>query len=150
MAHIFPGDFEDLRIPFQNLQGRHLISHTLAGETAAIGTNYGPFYISVVPTKIMSISESHSVVGTDGSDVTLQIERLQGVEASGAGDDLLATGFNLKGSADTVVKKQLRDFVTGTQKRFLFLSGTDRLGFVLSGTATAIQDVTVSVELLEI
>lgn len=139
---------ESVKLPPHRVQYSYFITHTLVGTATQTAADYGAFFISPLPTKVISISEMHGTLGTDGSDVTLQIERLQGTEASGSGDSLLATAFDLKGTIDTVVKKEVRDFVGGTTRRTLFLAANDRLGFVLAGTPTAVADVVVTVELL--
>lgn len=124
----------------QSLLQDFFITHTLFGTQAATAGNYGPFFIAPYPCQVMSVQEVHTTAGTDGSDVTLQVERLQGTEASGAGDDLLGTALNLKGTADTVQTGDLTAAKTNRQ-----LVEGNRLGLVLSGTPTSVNNVVVTV-----
>ena len=121
-----------------------IIQHTLISTTAATAANYTPFWIAPFKCEVVKIQEVHVVKGSDGSAVTLQVERLQGVEASGSGDDLLATAFDLKGTNLTVqtgvlVKTSVRA-----------LDKDDRLGLVDAGTLTAVDNVTVVISLIPI
>lgn len=124
------------------IQENFLITHTLFGTTAATAGNYNHFFTAPVPVQVVGVREVHSAAGTDGSAVSLQIERLQGTEASGAGDDLLDTAFDLKGTADTVQTGALT-----TAKTNRNLVAGDRLGLVLSGTPTSVANMSVTVYL---
>lgn len=134
----------------QRLPARHVASAVLKGTEAATAANYGRFYAAPVPLKIVSISEVHGTAGSDAGAVTLQVERLQGTEALASGDQLLKTAFNLKATANTVVRYQAPLLsASGTARAAAILSVNDRLALKLSGTPTAVDDVVVSVEMLE-
>jgi predicted RecA/RadA family phage recombinase len=60
------------------------------------------FWIAPAPCKIISAQERHVTVA--GQAATLQIEKLNTGEAPGAGDALLATGFDLTSVANTPVE----------------------------------------------
>ena len=111
----------------------------LKNTDAVTAANYGTFFVSNKTYIVDSITEVHGVAGTDGGAVTLQIQRLQGTEAIGSGDDLLATAFDLKGTADTV---QHGDIVS-TDKRTL--NKGDRLSLEDSGVLTGVTNLTVTV-----
>lgn len=81
------------------------ITISLPGTLSATTTNYGVFYIAHSAFQIVWIAESHTTAGTDGSAVELNIEHLTGTEALDAGDEVLITDFNLKGTANTVQEK---------------------------------------------
>lgn len=54
--------------------------------------------------QVVSIQESHSVAESSASTLNLVVERSQGTEGVGSGDDLLGlTGIDLKGTANTVI-----------------------------------------------
>lgn len=103
-------------------------------------TNYGLFFVATRPCFVKAISEVHTVAGTNGSAVTLQVERLTGTTALGSGTVLLSTAFNLKGTANTVQRGILIPTPTG------LLQG-DRLALKVSGTLTDLKGVCVTVEL---
>ena len=82
------GDAFD-RVVTSHLQGA-------AGVTAA---NYGQFFIADRPYEVTKVD---AIWRTPSSSGTLQVERLQGVEAKGAGDDLLTGTISIAGTAETV------------------------------------------------
>lgn len=96
--------------------------------------------IGIVPvrSKLIAVKEVHGTAGSDGSAVTLAIERLQGTETSGNGDSV-ATGINLKGTADTVQSGTL----TSTAANLIFEAG-DRVGINVTGTTTAVATMNVT------
>lgn len=131
------------RIDFKNLVNTPPDSSTvlLAGTTPATSGNYGVFFIFPYGGTITGITEVHGTAGSDGSAVTLQIEKLTGTQASGAGVSLLGTSFNLKATANTVQTATL----TGVTSNLQFNVG-DRLGLVLTGTPTSLADLVVVVQ----
>lgn len=118
------------------------VVQSLPGTQAATATNYGVFFTATRPCTIKRISESHTTAGSDAGAVTLQVERLQGTEALNAGNELLVTAFNLKGTANTVQTGTLVQ--TPTE---LALNVGDRLALKDSGTLTAVAGVNVTVEI---
>ena len=80
---------------------------------------------------------SHSTKGTDAGAVNLQIEKLTGTQAPGAGTALLTNntnaGFDCKGANNTPQTAAL----TTTKADLQFTCG-DRIGVVVSGTTTAL------------
>ncbi|MDP8238347.1 MAG: hypothetical protein P9X24_04600 [Candidatus Hatepunaea meridiana] len=119
--------------------------HALDGTSAATAADYGKFFVACKKCVVRSIREVHTVKGSDGSAVTLMIERLQGTETSGNGDDLLTSAFNLKGTAETVQSGTLTTTVAD-----LILTAGDRLNLVDTGVLTAVDGVCVTVELQQI
>lgn len=103
------------------------------------------FFVAPVACEVVAVSEVHGTAGSDGSAVTLQVERLQGTEAPGGnGDALLSPTINLKGTANTV---QSGTLVTTTVVQ---LAAGDRLGVNITGTTTAVADAVVTVLLKRI
>lgn len=131
-------------VSFQNLTNRNEILHlVLPGTSAATAGNYGVFFIAPYKCVFMGATEVHGTKGTDGSPVSLQIEKLTGTTASGSGTSLLATAFDLKGTINTVQNAVLRKVPNSNFN----LSIGDRLGFVLTGTPTSVAQVCVIVKL---
>jgi len=121
------------------------IVHSLDGTAPATAANYGKFFVAVKKCMVRAIMEVHTTKGTDSGAVTLMIERLQGTEASGSGDDLLASTINLKGTDETVQTGTLT-----TTKAYLELSAGDRLNLVDTGTPTSVAGLCVTVELEQV
>lgn len=113
---------------------------TTQPQTAA---NFGIFFVATKPCYVKAISEVHTVAGNDAGAVTLQVERLQGTEALDAGDPLLLTAFDLKGTANTVQRGAL----VKSNKTLLSLQLGDRLALKDAGTLTTLQGVCITVEL---
>lgn len=102
--------------------------------------------------EILCVSEVHSVAGTDGGSVNLQVTRDKATDAPGAGTDLLvlnsSAGFNLKGTANTVQIAQTGSATQGfVDPRFNFLMAGDRLSLDFAGTLTTLAGVVVTVSL---
>ena len=108
---------------------------------AATAGNYGVFFVNPTDRTFVvdAISEVHAVAGS-GAESSLQIERLQGIEAVDSGDDLLVTQFGLNATANTV-----QDGLLTANGDLLVLQGGDRLALSDSGDLTAIEDVVVTV-----
>lgn len=90
--------------------------------------------IGIVPVRseLIAVKEVHGTKGSDASAVTLAVERLQGTETSGNGDQV-ATGVNLKGDNNTVQSATL----TSTEANLIFEAG-NRVGINVTGTTTAV------------
>ncbi len=132
------------QVNFANLTGRfEFLNEVLPGASAATASNYGVIFIAPYRCQFMGATEVHAVLGTDGSAVTLQIEKLQGTTASGSGTNLLASGFNLKGTINTVQTATLAVL----PKTTFNLHKGDRLGLVLTGTPTSVSQVVIVVQL---
>lgn len=90
--------------------------------------------------EILSITEIHAVAGTDPGAVTLQITKdIDGV-VPGAGESLLTSGFNLKGTANTVQDGTL---VSTYATRMLTVG--QRLSLSLTGTPDAVAGILIRV-----
>lgn len=113
----------------------------LLGTDAATAANYDQIFIANRPYEVVEISEVHRVAGTNGSDVTLNIERLSGTEALDSGDTLCVAGFNLKGTVYTVVTKKTTDLVKASRT----LNVGDRLALKDTGTLTSVAGLVVSI-----
>lgn len=125
------------------LNTRAFVTVSIPGVQAQTAGNYGIFFIAPRSCIIKSITEVHNVAGTNGSAVTLNVERLQGTETLGAGDVLLSTAFNLKATANTVQNGTL--VTTG---KVLGLNTGDRLALKDTGTLTTLEGVCITIEIL--
>ena len=79
------------------------------------------------------------MAGTDAGAVTLDIEKLTGTQAPGAGVTILGSTFDMKGTINTVVQKQGGDLSANRQ----LLQG-ERLCIKFTGTRTALAGVQVT------
>lgn len=132
------------RILFVNIAEKFLPIHwTVVGTSAATATNYGVFWEAPFKCVIMNASEVHQIKGTDAGGVTLQIERLQSTEAPDAGDALLSTAFDLKGTNNTVQYGALVNDISLRQ-----LAKGDRICLKDAGVLTAVANVTVMITIL--
>jgi len=123
------------------LQTTVRVNHVLINTEPATAGNYSVFFYADTPLTILSISEVHTTAGSSGSAVTLQVERLTGTQAPGAGTTLLTAGFNLRATANTV---QTGTLINTSQRQ---LQKGDRLGLVLTGTPTAVANLLITVVL---
>lgn len=128
---------------FENIENKDMlvVSTKVPGAQAQTASNFGAFFIAGRPYEVMEIRESHTVAGSDGGAVTLNIERLSGTEALNAGDEILTSDFDLKGTANTV-QTSTPETIQNSQ----LLPG-DRLALKDTGTLTALEDVVVTVYL---
>ena len=132
------------QVNFKNLVGRfEFLNEVLPGTSAATAGNYGVIFTAPYKCTVMGATEVHQTAGSDGSAVTLQIEKLQGTTASGSGINLLASGFNLKGAANTVQTAHLAI----VKKTTFSLNIGDRLGLALTGTPTSVAQVCIIIQL---
>lgn len=111
----------------------------LFGDEAQTAANYSHFFTARYPVEIMRVSEVHATAGTDGSAVTLDVQKLTGTTAPGSGTSILSSTFNLKSTANTVVTKEGSALSSAR-----VLSEGDRLCITSSGTLTAVASVSVT------
>lgn len=129
----------------KRIKGTHLVGLTLFGTTAATAGNYSVFFNVPFPCEVIGVRESHTTAGSDAGTVTVTVEKLTGTTAPGAGVAVLASALSLKATANTVQTGTL----TNTKNDRRFLAG-HRLAALLSGTPTAVANMTLTVELLEL
>lgn len=94
--------------------------------------------------KVTAIDYTPLVKGTDSSAVTLMVDRCQGVEAPGAGDNLMSAVFNLKSTIHVVQNGAL---TTTAAHRILAIG--DRIALDITGSPTDVAGaVTVELEMM--
>lgn len=111
----------------------------IMGTHAATALNYGLFFTARNPFQIVWIAEVHQNAATHADPVTLNIERLSGTEGVDSGDDICVTGFNLKGTADTVVQKE------GTDLQNTIIKRGERLALKDAGTLGDLVGVQITI-----
>ena len=118
-------------------QAKFPVTHSFAAAGIA-----DILYTASFRCRVTKISEVHATVA--GQAGTATVERLQGTEAPGSGDDLLgATKVDLTGTINTVQSPAL----TGTAANLVLETG-NRLALKLaSGAATSLANANVTVEL---
>lgn len=134
-------------------RGKQLVGET-AGDTITVSCKQAAngvladeaFFVADRVYEVVGISQVHSVAGSDGGAVNLQVTKDTGTNAPGAGTDLLTNntnaGFNLKSTANTVQVGTL--VATQATKR---LAIGDRLSIDYAGVLTAVVGVVVTVRL---
>ena len=125
-----------------NNQITTVITHNLVGAEAATAVNYNHFFIADRSYIINSVLVIFGTKGTDGSAVTLDIYKGTDTVAIGSGTSILTSTIDLKGTINVINKGALK---TGN---FITLRQYDRLGLILSGTPTAVANLSVTISLL--
>lgn len=142
-AHVHDGT-DSLQVSFLTLTDVLIPdSFTIPGASAATATNYSVFFIASQDMRLMSAWESHTTAGVAVGAVTVNIEKLSPGDAPGSGTDLLAAGFNLKGTINTPVQGTL----IPDRLEPNLLKG-DRLALHLTGTPTTVANVTFGIVML--
>lgn len=118
------------------------VTSHLNSTQAATADNYGIFFIAPYPVEVVSVRERHETAGSDAGAVTLMVAKVPSGTAKGSGTDTLASGISLKGTADTNASGTLH--ATAANYR---LAAGDALALVPTGVLTAVDGVTVTVEL---
>lgn len=118
------------------------------GTNAAILTApSGAVFVADQDYSLMSVSEVHEALGTDGGAVTLDVVKCTGTQAAAAGTTMLASTFNLKSTINTVVTKaRAAGGLSATSANRLIKKG-DRIALNFAGTLTALTGVNVTIVL---
>ena len=127
---------------WQLLERRENIHIELNGTGASIAGNYGVSFIAMAPCFVRRIWEVHNTKSTSAGAVGLNVEKLTGTTAMGAGISMLSTDFDLKAANETVQKGV---FFADRTKRNLDVG--DRLALKMNGTPTGAADVLVQIEI---
>lgn len=96
--------------------------------------------------EVVEVAEIHTVAGSDGSAVTLDVVKLSDGTAPGSGTSVLSTTFNLKSTANTKVTMSKAKGTLASQAARTLSSG-QTLALNYSGTLTASAGVAVTVSL---
>lgn len=130
------------------LNAAFLTNRTLVVTVYLPGTDpqssgaYGNIFIAPFKCIFTGAQEVHSVA--NGSDINVLITKCTGTTAPASGTNLLASGFNLNGVANTVVTGVLAN----TTKTTFSLNKGDRIGLSLGGgSLTSITNVQITLTL---
>jgi hypothetical protein len=99
-------------------------------------------FIATGPCEVVGVSEVHTVAGSDGGAVTLDVTKCDGTEAPASGVTVLSSTIDLKGTANTVVNRTL----TATTADRKLIAG-ERLGINVTGTLTALAGGIVTIRI---
>lgn len=122
-----------------------------AGPNAALLTNPNvPLVIADGEYEVVSVSESHETLGTDGAAVAVDVVKASDGTALSGGTSVLASTFNLKATINTEVRKTISNGGLSTTAANRRLSRGQRLGLKFSGTLTSVTGVNVTVVLQRI
>jgi len=137
------GGYKKDNFDFAYIDNKDLIvvNHSLVGVLPATSLNYGVFFIAKKAVSIVYASACWTTASTSG---TLNLERLSGTEALGAGDNIFINAMSTAGTANTVNTKNTSDLQNITLKI------GDRLALKNSGTLTNLTDLCVTVYLKSI
>ena len=131
------------RVKYINIEDKKIfVNHTLHGALSATATNYGVFWIAPMKCVVTEFSEVHEVAGSDGSAVTLNLEKLTSGVAPGSGSEILPSPVSLKATAN-IVQNGVITRVTSNRT----LKKGDRLCLKDTGTLTSVSNVTIKVKL---
>lgn len=137
-------DVENLKVS-GDFEGEKKDVGASMSATADVVNRY--FYIANESEKVEKIKEIHGTAETTSTGTFLQVERLQGTESFGNGDNLLTdnsdSGFDLKGTADTLQEG------TVASSTAVYLDEGDRLAINIDGATNEIASVMVEVEISE-
>lgn len=100
------------------------------------------FWISDGVYEVVSASEIHSTAGSDASAVTLDITKETGTTAPAAGVSIIASTFNLKGTANT-----LQTVAASSTPANTLIGVGDRVSINVTGVTTALAGVVVQLNL---
>lgn len=110
--------------------------------TKSFGASDLPFFIARHPCEVLWVAESHIVAGSYSGNVTMDIVKLTNGQAVASGISILATTFNMKSTANTVVAKEGKDLSPNRQ-----LKPNDRLALKFTGVLTNLTGVQVTLYL---
>ena len=94
------------------------------------------FYVAPRTMRVMKVILCVTVAGTNGSDVTVMVEKVASGTAIGSGVDVLSATLNLKGTADTNQTGAL-----STVAGAVILQTGDSLALDFTGTLTSATGV---------
>ncbi len=104
------------------------LSFPFLGTAGATAANYDQVFTVRHPMEILRVSECHSTASTSG---TLQIEKLTGTQAPGAGVAIMKTTISTAGAANTVITREGFELTSDRQ----FREG-DRIALIDGGNLT--------------
>ncbi len=136
-------DADKLLVGAKILPQTFFVTFRVVDGDAAV--DYDGSVIVPVVCEVIGVTERHQTLGTNGSAVTVMVAKVPSGTAKASGTDTLSAGISLKGTNDTNVSGTLHGTPANKQ-----LAAGDALALVTTGTLTAVDGVTVTVELKRI
>lgn len=126
------------KISFGDLIERiEFVNINLPGFLGQTGNNWGVIFTAPFACNFIGATEIHQTAESTATTMTVQIEKLFGTQASGAGRTLLFPPFDLKAAANTRQTAILNQSSNNTSNHVFNLQPGDRLGLVLTTTGSA-------------
>lgn len=135
-----PKQIQDQPIALGKLNTRDLFMKEIYVSDGATAAQYDHFFTAHFPCEVIQAYETHRVLGTNGSAVTLDIEKLTTGQALDAGVSVLNSTFDLKGTIN--VPQRVKANTVETSR---VMKPGDRLALKDAGTLTAVAGVQVTV-----
>lgn len=134
---------DSVPVVFDNLDLKKIyITKSLDGTEPQTAGNFGVFYIAPFACAVSAVYEAHQTAGTDGSAVTLNIEKLTSGTAAGSGVNVLGSEINLKATANITQTGVLTNTLANRR-----LKKGERLALKKTGTLTALVGVCIIIEI---
>jgi hypothetical protein len=115
------------------------VSVSIGGVLGATATACGVFYTVTASCTVEEIWESHSVAGTDGNPVSLDIEKLASGVALDSGVSILPSVYDMKSTANIPIRKTPTTTMANRQ-----LARGDRLALKNVGDWTGVAGLSVT------
>ena len=130
-------------MPFDVLHGLVPVTKVMGANAEVVDT-----FAFAAPTgsqfELVGVSEVHDVAGTDAGAVTLDVKRCASGTTVASGTSMLASTFSLKSTADTPVHKTVANGGVHQTESSRIISGGQSIGLDITGTATAVAGLAVT------
>ncbi len=122
---------------------RRVLTFNLA-TTASLVTQH--FIVIPSACRLVGITEIHATAESTAATLTAYVEKLSGTTVPGSGTTLMSGTFDLKATANTMQSATLTAADTGdSDSPIRQLAAGDRLGIVISATATELAGVQITI-----
>jgi hypothetical protein len=115
------------------------VSVSIGGVLGATAAACSVFYTATASCTVEEIWESHTVAGTDGNPVTLDVEKLTSGVALDSGVSVLSSTFDMKGTINIPVRRTPTTTIANRQ-----LARGDRLALKNVGDWTGVAGLSVT------
>lgn len=129
-------------------QAPRIFSFTAATNAALLTNSDTTLFIADADYELESVAEAHAIAGDDAGAVTLDIKKCTGTQAPSAGTTMLASTFNLKSTANTVVRKDRSNGGLSTTRTVTQITKGDRVCADFSGTLATLAGFCVTLVLI--
>lgn len=124
------------------VESSFIITTTIPGTLSSWSDNYGPFFIAPYACEVVSVREIHVGSALDTGSVTLDVEKLTGIQSPDSGVTVLNSIIDLKGAPNTVQEPVLTTTTANLQ-----LAEGDRLSLKDLGKLSGASGVSLTIEL---